>query len=302
MKKELADLSKATEKMITKTQKQLLIAYKKALNSVRSKLAEVYSKYEKDGVLTYAEMTKYNRLSELQKEINDEIKKLGKVTTSALEKLSSDVYQESYYRTAFAIEKTVGANLKYGLLNPKVIESVVLRKIDKLTLPERLRRHRAEVVYKIREQLTQGLIQGESYKKMSDRIKPIFDGDATKSFRIARTEAHRCQTEGILASCKHADELGVKQVKVWDATLDDKTRDDHREMDGEKVELDEDFVLPDGSTAEGPGMSGEPGQDINCRCRVRIEIVGYEPEFRRIRDEGFVPYKTYNQWAEAKGI
>ena len=40
----------------------------------------------------------------------------------------------------------------------------------------------------------------------------------------------------------------------------------------------------------------------NCRCRVRAQIEGYEPKFRRVRGEGIVENKTYNQWAGERGI
>lgn len=39
----------------------------------------------------------------------------------------------------------------------------------------------------------------------------------------------------------------------------------------------------------------------NCRCRVIEIIEGLEPELRRIRDEGLVPYVSYDEWAESKG-
>jgi hypothetical protein len=51
-----------------------------------------------------------------------------------------------------------------------------------------------------------------------------------------------------------------------------------------------------GNKTAGPLRSGVAAEDINCRCRVRGQIEGYEPKVRRIRDEGVVPYETYQSW------
>jgi uncharacterized protein with gpF-like domain len=95
-------------------------------------------------------------------------------------------------------------------------------------------------------------------------------------------------------------------MKVWQATLDNKTRDSHQDMDCQKVKLDEMFIFQSGDNkgdeTEGPGLSGIPEEDINCRCVMREEIVGYEPSIRGARDEGNIPYQTYEEWADDKGI
>lgn len=54
-------------------------------------------------------------------------------------------------------------------------------------------------------------------------------------------------------------------VKQWDSTLDGKTRDLHRVLDGQIKELDEPFEAG-GMEAIQPGDFGVPAQDCNCRC------------------------------------
>ncbi|MNH45229.1 hypothetical protein D3C79_1076160 [compost metagenome] len=47
---------------------------------------------------------------------------------------------------------------------------------------------------------------------------------------------------------------------------------------------------------------GSAKDDINCRCSIRTEIVGYEPTVRRARDDNgksvLIPYTTYDEWAK----
>ena len=43
-------------------------------------------------------------------------------------------------------------------------------------------------------------------------------------------------------------------------------------------------------------------QDISCRCRLVPIVADMEPELRRIRDEGVVPYKSYKEWVSDKPV
>lgn len=49
---------------------------------------------------------------------------------------------------------------------------------------------------------------------------------------------------------------------------DERVRDSHAEMEGQKVPIDEPFILPGGAKAMYPGESGVAAEDINCRCFV----------------------------------
>lgn len=63
-----------------------------------------------------------------------------------------------------------------------------------------------------------------------------------------------------------ASDIGVKVQKQWRATLDNRTRDSHRLLDGETIDLDDTFD-------NGLKYPREPGGALseicNCRCRLR---------------------------------
>ena len=63
-----------------------------------------------------------------------------------------------------------------------------------------------------------------------------------------------------------ARDIGVKVQKQWRATLDNRTRDSHRLLDGETIDLDATFD-------NGLKYPREPGGALseicNCRCRLR---------------------------------
>ena len=112
---------------------------------------------------------------------------------------------------------------------------------------------------------------------------------------IARTEGGRVYSRASLDSMMVAETAGVILVKKWVSTLDERTRPTHQQADGQEVPIDGEFNVG-GVKMIAPRLSGVASEDIQCRCNF-IEIVkGYEPKFRRIRGEGVVPYKTYEEW------
>ena len=304
----MKDIDKAAEALIRNTEKNLVKNYKKALADIRARMALIYEKYAVDGTLTYAEMAKYNRYINLNKAIEGELKKLTGQNAKAIKTLAGSVYQESYYRQAFAFERMVQAKLGYGLLNPETIKAAVQNPISGLTLNQTLAKNRDAIILKVRQEITQGLIKGEHYSKMAKRIKGSLDGDATKAMRVARTEGHRCQIQGQLESGKHAADKGLAIWKVWEATLDDRTRDSHASLDQVKVEVEEDFTSPlTGATGPGPGMMGDPAEDVHCRCTARMELKDHQPVKRyaraNVEERGqVIGHTKYEDWTKAKGL
>lgn len=63
-----------------------------------------------------------------------------------------------------------------------------------------------------------------------------------------------------------ASDIGVKVKKQWRATLDNRTRDSHRLLDSETIDLDDTF----GNGLKYPREPGGALSEIcNCRCRLR---------------------------------
>ncbi len=293
------------DKLNAKSEKVLAKLYAKSLREIRVDLTQIFDKYSKAGKLTFAEMAKYGRLKALDKEISGQLKGLSRQVLKEIDGLESEVYQEAYYRTAFAIELEAGAKLNYTILNPKVIEAAVQNPLSGLTLSERLRKNRADVIVKTKEQITQGLIKGEAYEKVSKRVKDVLEGDLVKARRIVRTESHRNQSLGKLNSMGHASDFGVELEKVWVTRKDgDRVRLTHRSMEGQTVPLDKDFVLVSGknrgATAPAPGLFGIASEDINGRCTFREQIVGFEPGVQG-KNAGQIP-TDFSTWSQDKNI
>ena len=104
---------------------------------------------------------------------------------------------------------------------------------------------------------------------------------------------------------------GMETVKEWSATLDFKTRDAHRELDGRRVPENQPFVV-DGEEIWYPRDPAAPAYlRCNCRCGMRTIHPRYDVKTDRrenIRtyhpdgtwEKRVIPYMTYNQWYEMK--
>ncbi len=307
--KRLADLLKKADtnadKLIARQETELLKAYRRALDEIKKKIAAVYEKYGDD--VQYSDLLAYNRLTNLEQQIAGEIKKLTNDNIKTTKNALKDIYSEQFYRAGFAFESSLGVRLGFGLLNSDVINASVLNSLDRITWPDRMKDHAQQYTKQIKSELTQGLIQGEGYGKISKRIVDKTGINAGKVIRIVRTEGHRVHNAGSLLAYEKsqaaADRLGLKTVKVWIATLDNRTRDSHQQMDGKEANAEGIFTFPSGATTEAPGLSGIAEEDINCRCTTMMQFKDFPPQFRRDNEtKQIIQYTSYEDWKKKKGI
>jgi hypothetical protein len=91
---------------------------------------------------------------------------------------------------------------------------------------------------------------------------------------IARTEIVSASNLGSISSARAT---GLTLNKVWLATRDNRTRDDHAAADMQKVGINEMFNVG-GENLEFPGDPfGSPGNVISCRCTLFYEEVDGTP-------------------------
>jgi SPP1 gp7 family putative phage head morphogenesis protein len=299
LEKKTKDLIKLTDGQERQMIKDLQRQYGVALKETRRNIADAYAKYSVNAELTFAEMQKYTRLSRLEESIVDELNILYSGTGKEIRQGVGKVYEQSYYFTGYILETEAQTKLAYTLLPKQQITRAIQNPISGLTLNERLANNRRLIILKTREQLVQGLIQGDSIRTMANRIKDVFEGDLNKSVRIVRTETNRARNLGTLDSYEHAKDKGLEFDTIWVASLDDRTRDTHADLDGQKADKDGFFHI-DGLSTTGPSQFGIASEDINCRCSTRAEFKDLEPTERRVRGEGVIPYTTFREWEESR--
>ena len=280
------------------TERELAKRYKAAYQSALSRLAALYAKIGDEPTLLEAK--RYNKLANMLKAIADEYKVLTKQSISKVESSLIKTFTEAAYRTQWAVDQATGIEIAFPVLPVDTIRASVYSEASGLTFIQTMKKNSAANLVKLSQQITQGLALGESYAKTARRVKDTFQGGYSDAIRVVRTEAGRNMNEGHLKTYEAAQEAGVEMVKKWVATLDGRTRDSHGHLDGKAA--DENGLFWIGSdSAPAPGLFALPKNKINCRCRVVEEITGLEPQLRRTRDDGLIPYQTFDDWAAERG-
>lgn len=120
-----------------------------------------------------------------------------------------------------------------------------------------------------RGQLIEGFAAGESIEELSTRLQSVTDWSARRAATVARTEIISASNAGALAEVRT---LNPDASKEWMATKDSRTREWHREADGETVLLSGTFTVgPD--ELDYPGdPTGSAANVINCRCTTAYHI------------------------------
>lgn len=147
----------------------------------------------------------------------------------------------------------------------------------------------------ITQEISRGIASGLLYRDIARNIRNVSGAPLSRAKTIARTEGHRIQQTSTRDAQYAAKKRGADIVKQWDATLDGRTRDSHRMVDGEIRELDEEFS--NGLMFPGD-PSGSAAEVVNCRCtsdtRARWALDEDELQTLKERAEYFGLDKTKN--------
>lgn len=128
----------------------------------------------------------------------------------------------------------------------------------------------------IARQISVGIASGKNYHQIAQAIasgmNSPFKTAYSRSKTIVRTEAHRISQQAFMDTCRKATRAGAMVVKQWNASGDERVRDEHALLDGVIKPIDEPFIIG-GLKALYPSGFNDPAQDINCRCSLSQRAV-----------------------------
>jgi hypothetical protein len=148
--------------------------------------------------------------------------------------------------------------------------------------------------------LTEAFEQGLGIAEIVAKVVDVIGSSVDRVDRIIRTESHRLSSAGHQQEFLDAKEQGVNSQMLLLAVLDDRVRPQSASMDGKKSDTGL-FKYPNGTVAV-PGNTGNPAYDINDRERAVQIIDDISPALRRTKDDGIIPFQTYEEWAASKGL
>lgn len=311
LEKYLAELRKIEKHRGENAEKNIRRIYKELLKDLQEFLGVEYATFadgEELSVLTLQKKGEYARfLEEVEQRLNNFTPKAAAEIRETVEK----TYSACYVGMIESVQKCVdlGAELPaFYYLTPEVVKRAVENPISGLTLPDRLEKQRKEVIYDIKQNINVGLMNGDRYNTMANRIRERVDVSYRKAVTTVRTESRRSQEAGFNDCADECDkELrknGFVMTKTWRTQKDERVRPqraaykrkagvkarkkytsglrsslsgaNHMKMEGQTVLQTEKFDLGGGVKTVAPCQSGVAAQDINCRCYVSRDIMTIE--------------------------
>ena len=122
-------------------------------------------------------------------------------------------------------------------------------------------------------QISHGVNLGEGIPKLTARVDDVLSTTESERWPNRATTIARTETIGALSAGRHdaflafaAEDPDTEYEHLWLATEDGRTRPHHRDADGQRVPLDQPFIVG-GFELRFPGDPLGPAQEvINCRC------------------------------------
>lgn len=289
--REVVRLEKLSDREISK---ELWEVYDGALKDVRKNLREYLKEYED---LPYYKQVQTGQLAELEKDIigilNDSNPEVRKRATSRKGK----ALLEGYYQSMYQIDMQSMKLVNFLGLDTRFIRQAVHEPLAGSTLSSRLYKNRNSLAKKVQAKINYGMLQGHGYEKIAQAITRETEATYHKALRMTRTEAGRLRSLGKEEAYLEAKEAGVQFKKRWVSALDSRVRSSHQQLDGQVVEVDEEFTSPEsGGKAKEPRLFGIAKEDINCRCTSIAEFEELAHSDRRDGNGEIIGYKNYQEW------
>ncbi|MBN6206292.1 hypothetical protein JYK21_07495 [Ralstonia pickettii] len=289
--KELEQLSNYAESAVNK---KLFKYYRQALIEIKKEMKVFIENYEN---LSFSKRLEAERLLQNGKQIDMILRETYQQANKAVEDYAKTEAERGYYGTWYAMEGAHNLQLDMNMLPEKYIKQLVHHPVKGKVFSKRLYKYRDRLAKETTNALLDAARKGKSYAVAAKQINELTEASYKQAFRIARTEGARVQSRTKQRSYVEAKKKGVDLKKKWLSTLDKVTRDSHQYLDGQVVEIEEQFETKDGYKADGPRLFGVASEDIHCRCTTTTEVEGFSPELRRDNETGDTfPYKNYNEW------
>lgn len=310
---------KETDKRLELMGKRVGAIYKQVSEEMREKLAKWYKDFERldkqkadlveKGELPKADylawrkrkMVESGRLKALVDTLTEDYVNSDKIAMQIVRGDLTDVYALNANYAAYKIEQDANVNLSWTLYDHSTVERLIREEPDILPLPsvnvpldERWNRQHLNIA------ITQGILQGESIPHIGDRLQRILGMDRTAAIRSARTATTAAECAGRIDTYKYAQSIGIELEQEWLATLDGRTRHEHRLLDGQRVAVGEAFHVG-GASIRYPGDPQAPGYLIyNCRCTLVSAVKGIDQSDapRASKLDGM----SYEDWKAGKDL
>jgi len=175
------------------------------------------------------------RLEALKLQMQQQVEMVYGYELDTFDLVMADMYKSGYYQTAFEIQKGFSIGSDLMRLDDNKIAKLLAKPWapDGTNFSSKIWKHKKQLMTEMPTILTQGMIRGDSYKQMTEKIMERFGVSERKAQNLVVTESAFFSSES-QNDC-FAD-LGVEKYEII-ATLDSKTSQICRHLDGEIFDM-----------------------------------------------------------------
>ena len=302
---------------LARVESKLTKEYKQAIREIKKKFND-YSKDFKDkdkeqkkrlkaGDITQEEYDKWRKMKLMQGErynslldtLSAELVNADKIASSIINGYIPQVYGDAMNFGAYMVENITMYDTNFSLYNHDTVAYMLSKRKLRL-LPQSsvdIPKDKRWTQKKLNSAIMQGVLQGDSIPKIAKRLELVSDMSRKSAIRNARTMTTSAEAIGRLESIKRANSLGLHMLKKWKSTLDLRTRESHRLLDGEVKEIDEPFS---NGLMYPADPDGEPDEIYNCRCTLGTSWKELEQELSTMPRVEKLEGMTYEEWKYGK--
>lgn len=252
-----------------KTLKELKKIYSQALENCEEKIRELSERTDMENLQSIIYQKRYQEA--LKSQLEGIMANLQSNSYATVSDYLHRCYRDGYIGTMYDIQ---GQGIPIIMPIDQQAVTRAIQTDSKLSsgLYSRLGEDVKALKTSVRAELSRGIASGYTWNEIAVEIAKSFKNTPfskayNRAMTIARTEGHRVAIQSAMDAQEAAKSKGADVVKQWDATLDDRTRDTHRLLDGQIREIGKMFEVA-GKKTEAPGMFGDPSEDCNCRCAL----------------------------------
>lgn len=290
---------RATDLKLEQMERHLSAIYSRAEKSIYNELSvfskqakaeteELLKEYRETGdpeakkqyISYFKRLTKSKEFKTMAAAIAYELYKTNTEATQRINDATAGIYAMNYNYMGNGLESDlVGYELKpVSVEDAELYGEITRQELDK----------QKDTAWN-RQNITKSVIVGAMLMLAADKIfKRAATTTAKKNKDSATLHASGmftdAESKGRLDSMDRASDEGYKIKKVWESTLDNRTRDSHRALDGTTAPLNEKFVTINGNSLSRPrDPEGALEEICRCRCTLKYDVGQRKGETRAAR-------------------
>ena len=177
-----------------------------------------------------------SKMDELVTNIRHNIETLSTGYNIGLGNTLKDAYEDGYFRSMFDAQKQMGIGVSFTTPGGKQLETAVKEKWLGQNYSDRIWADKQKLVNNIEQMLSQEFVRGRSPNEVAADFSKRLNVSYSNAQRLIRTELNYISNKGTMQAYK---DTGILEQYRYLATLDSRTSDICREMDGKIFDIKE---------------------------------------------------------------